>query len=93
MRLVQVSKIKDGELPFTRTTFYKWHHTKKHPEMFVKFGGGLFIDLDALDRVIEAGRQAPLHCNHVHKKNDEIKIPKKSKKRNRKRRKSDKNIL
>ena len=52
--LVRVSKAKN--LPFKPQTFYKWYHLKKHLEIFVKFSGALFVDLEALKRVMEAGR-------------------------------------
>jgi hypothetical protein len=52
--LVRVSKAKD--LPFKPQTFYKWWHLRKHVEIFVKFGGALFVDLTALERVMEKAR-------------------------------------
>jgi hypothetical protein len=52
--LVRVSKV--DNLLFKRQTFYKWWHLKKHPEIFVKFGGGLFVDLDRLEQLINSSR-------------------------------------
>jgi len=52
--LVRVSKA--DNLPFKKQTFYKWFHLRKHPEIFVKFSGALFVDLDALKKLMEAGR-------------------------------------
>jgi len=52
--LVRVSKTKN--LPFKKQTFYKWWHLKKHPEIFIKFSGALFVDLAALERVMEKAR-------------------------------------
>ncbi|MCD6475550.1 MAG: hypothetical protein J7K85_04700 [Anaerolineaceae bacterium] len=54
--LIRVSKAKD--LPLTKSTLYKWKHLKKYPEIFVKIGGALFVDTEALQKVIEEGRQA-----------------------------------
>jgi hypothetical protein len=56
--LVRVSKMKvlSFKLPFEPTTFYKWFHLKKHPEIFVKLSGALFVDLDRLEQLIEASR-------------------------------------
>ena len=56
--LVRVSKMKGlpFKLPYEPQTFYKWFHLGKYPEIFVKFGGGLFVDLAALERVLEKGR-------------------------------------
>jgi hypothetical protein len=51
-----VSRSKQYQLPFGISWFYKKHHTRKHPELFVKIGGALFIDLDALDALIEQSR-------------------------------------
>lgn len=58
--LVRVSRAEG--LPFKPQTFYKWHHTRKYPEIFVKLSGALFVDLDRLDQLIEnsrARREAP----------------------------------
>jgi hypothetical protein len=52
--LVRVSKA-DGLL-FKKQTFYKWWHLKKYPEIFIKFSGALFVDLAALERVMEKAR-------------------------------------
>jgi hypothetical protein len=57
LNLLRVSRISPADnLPFARQTFYKLHHTGRFPGIFIKLGGGLFIDLDALQRVMEAGR-------------------------------------
>lgn len=56
-RLVRISKTKGREdIPLKTPTLYKWWHTRKHPELFVKLGSALFVDLDRLDTLIEAGR-------------------------------------
>jgi hypothetical protein len=55
--LVQVSK-SDGKTPFKPSTLYKWHHLKKHPEIFKKFGGVLFVDTEALRRAIKGDPEA-----------------------------------
>jgi hypothetical protein len=47
---------KDSRLPFENSTFYAWHHRKKHPEIFIKIGRSLFIDLRELDELIEKSR-------------------------------------
>jgi len=52
--LVRVSKAEN--LPFKKQTFYKWWHLKKHPEIFVKFSGALFVDLTALQRAMDKAR-------------------------------------
>ena len=52
--LVRVSKA--DNLPFKKQTFYKWFHLKKHPEIFVKFSGSLFVDVKALEKAMEGGR-------------------------------------
>lgn len=54
MNLVRVRRAKG--LPFAPATFYKWHHTKKYAEIFIKVGGSLFVDLDRLEKIFEAGR-------------------------------------
>ena len=52
--LCRISKADD--LPFKKSTLYKFKHMGKYPELFVKIGGALFVDLKALDELIEAGR-------------------------------------
>jgi hypothetical protein len=54
--VVRVSKAKAKDLPFEAATFYKWHHLGKFPEIFIKVGGSLFVDLDRLEKTLEAGR-------------------------------------
>lgn len=39
-----------------KVTLYKWKHYNRFPNLFVKFGGRLLIDLDELTRIMEAGR-------------------------------------
>lgn len=56
-RLLRLSKAKPGELPFSTATYYKWHHTGKFPGLFVKFAGGLFVDLDKQDEIVEKCRR------------------------------------
>lgn len=56
MNILRVSKANDRDLPFRTSTFYKWHHCNRYPHLFVKIGKSLFVDLDALDRLIEQGR-------------------------------------
>jgi len=53
--LVRVSKA--DSLPLSKATLYKWKHLKKHPGLFIKIGGALFVDLKVLNKIIEAGRQ------------------------------------
>jgi hypothetical protein len=52
--LIRLSKA--DSLPLAKATLYKWKHLRKHPRLFVKLGGALFVDLDVLGQIIEAGR-------------------------------------
>lgn len=52
--LIRLSKA--DSLPLTKATLYKWKHLRKHPRLFVKLGGALFVDLEVLKEIIEAGR-------------------------------------
>lgn len=47
---------KADSLPLCKSTLYKWKHLGKFPQLFVKLGGALFVDLNVLDEIIEAGR-------------------------------------
>jgi hypothetical protein len=53
-KLVRISQAEG--LPLKKSTLYKWRHLNKHPGLFVKLGRALFIDMNVLDEVIEAGR-------------------------------------
>jgi hypothetical protein len=56
--LRRVSRAKaDPPLPFSASWFYKNHHLGNHPEIFVKIGGALFIDLDKFAELVESGRR------------------------------------
>jgi hypothetical protein len=55
--LVRLSKINEiPNFPIRAATAYKWRCIKKHPELFIEFGGAVFVDLDRLDKILEAGR-------------------------------------
>lgn len=46
----------EAETGFARSTFYKWRCLKKFPNLFCKIGGALFVDLNELEALAEAGR-------------------------------------
>ena len=54
-RWVRVADVKD--VPFSKSLIYKWHHKKENMQLFTKVGGCLFIDLNELDALFEAGRR------------------------------------
>lgn len=58
--LVRVSRINNLPFPtpFKPSTYYKWWHTGRHKEIFVKISGALFVDLDRLEKLIDASRGA-----------------------------------
>jgi hypothetical protein len=58
LNLVPVAKINKviPDFPVARATLYKWRTQKIHPNIFVRFAGRLFVDMDKLDEVMEAGR-------------------------------------
>ena len=51
---VRVSQAKD--LIVKPATLYKWRHLGKYPQLFSQVGVMLFVDLDALDALVEGGR-------------------------------------
>ncbi|MGA2223743.1 MAG: hypothetical protein ABSH41_04785 [Syntrophobacteraceae bacterium] len=54
--LLRISKINSTpNFPIRASTAYKWIHTKKHPELFVRLGGAVYVNLDRLDEVIRKG--------------------------------------
>jgi hypothetical protein len=44
-------------LPFSKSLIYKWHHKGENLHLFSKVGGCLFIDMNAMDALFEAGRR------------------------------------
>lgn len=54
--LARVSRAREEGLPYKPATFYAWHYLGKYPEIFVKLGGGLFIDKKKLHEVIDRSR-------------------------------------
>ena len=54
MNLVRLSKARS--LPLKTSTLRKWKSMGKYPQIFIKLGGAVFIDLDALEEVIESCR-------------------------------------
>lgn len=56
--LVRISRSdKDPRVPVKPSTLYKWKHTNRYPGLFVQLGGAVFIDLDRLGKIAEAGRR------------------------------------
>ncbi len=54
---VQVSKLDETPgSPIRTSTGYKWHHCKRFPELFRRVGGKLFLDMDKLFEMAEAGK-------------------------------------
>ena len=53
---VRVADVKN--IPFSKSLIYKWHHKQENMHLFSKVGGCLFIDVDGIDGLFEAGRQA-----------------------------------
>lgn len=49
--IVRIADVKD--LPIKKSTLYKWNHYKKHPEIFSKIDGMLFVDLLKLKALLE----------------------------------------
>lgn len=61
MRFVRVSKVETIQgFPFKKSTLYKWHHCRKYPELFVRFGRSLFIDLEKFWELMESQRLTAL---------------------------------
>jgi hypothetical protein len=55
--LLRLSRVDETPgFPLKKSTLYKWVHTRKHPEVFVRIGGAVFVDLDAFGRLVEKGR-------------------------------------
>jgi hypothetical protein len=52
--LVRISKVNYPHV--AKSTLYKWKHLRRFPRLFVKFSGMLFVDLDELGQIMEAGR-------------------------------------
>ncbi len=54
--LVRVAKIdKIPNFPLRKSTLYFWKHEGKHPELFVKLGGALYVNMDRLRALIDDG--------------------------------------
>ena len=54
--LLRISKVnKTPGFPLRASTLYKWLHCRPHPELFVRLGGAVFVNLDKLNQMIEAG--------------------------------------
>ena len=66
MNLVRISQAKEAGLPFAPATLYKMKHCRRFPDLFVKIGGAVFVDMDAFRELVEmsrlsrAGRRLPI---------------------------------
>ena len=55
--LIRLSKVNTTPgFPLKASTLYKWKHTRKYSDLFVKLGGAVFVDTRRLEKIIEAGR-------------------------------------
>lgn len=52
---LNIVRIPDVEkyLPLKKATFYKWKAEGMHPEIFIKIGGALFVDIDAFWKMVK----------------------------------------
>lgn len=54
--LLRVSKANETPgFPLRSSTLYKWLHTKRNPELFVRLGGAVYVNLDKLDAIVAKG--------------------------------------
>lgn len=53
LRISQVDKTPGH--PLKAATYYKWIHLRKHPELFVRLGGAVFVNLDKLEELVRVG--------------------------------------
>jgi len=47
------------DFPFSRSTLYKWKHTGRYPEIFIKISGTVLVDLDRFETLLEEKRVTP----------------------------------
>jgi hypothetical protein len=54
--LLRISKVNETPgFPLRASTLYKWVHCRKHPELFVRLGGAVFVNVDRLNDLIRDG--------------------------------------
>ena len=54
--LLRLSKVNETPgFPLRASTLYKWVHVKKYPELFVRLGGAVYVNLDKLDSMVAEG--------------------------------------
>lgn len=54
--LIRISKVNDVPgFPLRASTCYKWIHTGKHPELFTRLGGAVFVNMTKLKEKIAKG--------------------------------------
>ena len=58
MNLVEVKKgSRNGDLPISIHTVYKWHSMKRYPALIIKLAGKLFFDKDEWLRMAEETKE------------------------------------
>ncbi len=57
MELIAVGQAKPDKLPLAKNTIYKFHSTKRYPEVIFKVSGKLFFDMAAWKKLVEKSRQ------------------------------------
>jgi hypothetical protein len=54
--LLRISKVNGTPgFPLRASTLYKWVHIRKHPEIFTRLGGAVYVNLDKFDELIGKG--------------------------------------
>jgi len=69
MEIVQIRKMKKGDLPFTKNSCYKFHSMKKFPNLIYKVGGILFFDMEEWAKMAEKAKKEHIRKSSVLREN------------------------
>jgi hypothetical protein len=68
MNLVEISSAEPGEIPFSKSTCYKFHSLKRYPKLIFKVGNKLFLSMDEWAKMAqEAQRESENQAARIHK--------------------------
>jgi len=66
MKLVRIKDIPSPpDFPVARQTLYRWHHEGRYPELFVKFGGALCLDMDKQESALQRKKTSRIRKNAI----------------------------
>jgi hypothetical protein len=68
MNLIEISKAKSNEIPFSKASCYKFRTLRKYPELLIKVANKLYFDCEEWQRMCSAAKAKQIEeAKRIHK--------------------------